>query len=154
MINFKNHMLRTISLLLILLTFSFPVFSKGFLKNLEGEKIALSSLSGKWVVINVWAPWCQPCLDEIPTLNRFAQKDNIALFGINFDLVSPTEQKLKADELNIRYPMLSKSTLDELNLGDVSTVPVTFIFNPQGKLAYKLYGKLSYNKLSRLVKTG
>lgn len=123
------------------------------LKDLNGEEIPFSSLSGKWIVINYWAPWCQPCLDEIPTLNRFyEQNQNVALFGINFDPSNLHEQRLKIEQLGIKYPNLQKESAESLNLGDIRGVPVTFIFNPQGKLKYKFYGKQSLSKLNRIVK--
>lgn len=126
--------------------------AKGVLEDLDGQKISLKSLEGKWVVINVWAPWCQPCLDEIPMLNKLAENKNVALYGINFDPSSIEEQKFQAQDLNISYPMLKRDAIDELNLGDINGVPAMFIYNPKGKLAYKLYGKQSLAKLNRLVK--
>ena len=49
--------------------------SETVLHNLQGEDIAFSSLKGKWVFINYWASWCQPCIDEIAELNRFYEKN-------------------------------------------------------------------------------
>src|SRR3546814_20827483 len=42
---------------------------------LEGKTLSLASLKGRWVLINFWASWCAPCIDELPTLVR-AQEDN------------------------------------------------------------------------------
>ena len=40
------------------------------LPDLQGRTVSLSSLKGKVVFINVWATWCQPCVDEMPTIQR------------------------------------------------------------------------------------
>lgn len=44
-----------------------PLFE---LKNLEGEKVALSDYKGKGVILNFWGTWCNPCKEEMPDLNR------------------------------------------------------------------------------------
>ena len=53
-----------------------------------GDNLIFSSLKGKWVYINYWANWCQPCLEEIAAFNQFYDKyknKNIAVFGVNYD---------------------------------------------------------------------
>src|SRR5687768_4926353 len=40
------------------------------LPDLQGRAVSLSSLKGKVVFLNVWATWCQPCIDEMPTIQR------------------------------------------------------------------------------------
>ncbi|MCK5479770.1 MAG: TlpA family protein disulfide reductase, partial [Gammaproteobacteria bacterium] len=38
------------------------------LPDLEGKSVSLSDFRGKWVIVNYWATWCPPCLEEIPDL--------------------------------------------------------------------------------------
>lgn len=109
----------------------------------QGQSIPFSSLKGKWVLINYWAGWCQTCLDEIPEFNRFYQshqKDPIALYAVNFDALPLFEQKNLIKRFGISYPNLLKNPAQDLNLGDITGVPVTFIYNPEGKLVKTLYG--------------
>src|SRR5690242_1325177 len=113
------------------------------LKSLEGQTIPFSSLKGKWVLINFWASSCQPCLEEIPELNKFylAHKNdkNVAVFAINYEDLPTYKQQLLIERLGIKYPSLYQNSIEKLNLGDISGVPVTFVFNPKGVFIKALY---------------
>lgn len=118
------------------------------LRDIDGQEIPFSALKGKWIVINYWASWCHPCLDEIPQLNQlhrqFGQK--IALFAVNFDVSTIKEQKELIKKYQIEYPSLEDPS-DILHLGDITGVPVTFIFKPDGQLKEALYGGQTLAKL-------
>lgn len=121
------------------------------LQNMDGGDIPFESLKGKWVFINYWASWCTPCLHEIPELNRFYQENkhkNIAMFGVNFDGLPEEQQKPLIKEYKLSYPSLSTDPADALGLGDIKGVPVTFVFNPEGKLFAVNYGEQTLETLS------
>jgi thiol-disulfide isomerase/thioredoxin len=81
--------MRFLKLLLVLLCsiFMLSCTEKGsVLHDTKGNEIPLSTLKGKWVIINYWADWCESCTKEIPELNRFYQNNqdkNIVLYGVN-----------------------------------------------------------------------
>src|ERR1700689_3501526 len=69
----------------LILAFALPSYRQGeasvagktaedFALNLSGKPAHLSDLRGKVVVLNFWATWCPPCVDETPTLNRLQQQ--------------------------------------------------------------------------------
>lgn len=119
-----------------------------------GNNTPFSELKGKWVLINYWASWCRTCVNEIPEFNRFYrkhQKDPVALYGVNFEALSQLEQKLLIKKLNIAYPSLLKDPGNDLNLGDIQGVPVTFIINPEGKLVKTLYGGQTVRSLNKAL---
>jgi len=119
-----------------------------------GENLAFSSLKGKWVYINYWANWCQPCLEEISAFNQFYEENktkNIAVFGVNYDGVSIQEQMALIKQANLHYPSLTTDPAAALALGDIRAVPVTFIFNPEGKLHDVRYGKQTMKSLSDVL---
>lgn len=149
-------MKRTIQALLCSILFlSSPLaLANVVLNDTEGHHIPFSSLKGKWVLINYWASWCQSCVDEIPALNHFYKKhrhDPIALFGVNYDSLPLFEQKNIIKQFDIAYPSLLGHPAEELNLGDIAGVPVTFIFNPQGKLAHVLFGGQTVKALEKAL---
>ncbi|MDI9817966.1 TlpA disulfide reductase family protein [Legionella sp. W10-070] len=123
------------------------------LKELNGKQIPFDSLKGQWVLINYWASWCQPCIDEIAELNRFYQhkKGQLALFAVNYDMLSLEEQLLLVKRYNIRYPSLEEDPARLLQLGDIPGVPATFIFNPKGKLSKTLYGPQTLASLNEAI---
>ena len=52
----------------------------------RGKTISLASFPGKVLVLNFWAAWCKPCVDEMPSLNRFAQMmapEGVTVLGIS-----------------------------------------------------------------------
>lgn len=123
------------------------------LKPLQGKNISLSSLKGKWVLINYWADWCHTCIQEIPEFNQFFQehKADVQLFGFNFDELPGDVQQNLMKKYRILYPALAENPARELALGDIPGVPVTFVFNPAGKLVKTLYGGQSAADLALAI---
>lgn len=128
--------------------------SKIVLNDLNGNKIPFQSLKGKWIFINYWASWCQPCLDEIDELNQFyqAKKEKIALFAVNFDMLALSNQRAMAQKYHLSYPSLRDDPAAALDLGDIRGVPATFVFNPEGKLVNVLYGSQTLASLNKALK--
>jgi thiol-disulfide isomerase/thioredoxin len=121
---------------------------------LLGDNLTLSSLKGKWVYINYWANWCQPCLEEIAAFNQFYEKyknKNIAIFGVNYDGLPINEQIALIKQAGLHYPSLLTDPAAALKLGDIRAVPVTFIFDPTGKLHDVRYGKQTMESLSNVL---
>jgi thiol-disulfide isomerase/thioredoxin len=123
------------------------------LTDMEGRKIALEALKGKWVLINYWASWCQPCLDEIRELNQFYEKhqDKVALFAVNYDALPLGDQKRLITQYDLHYPSLSIDPAYKLKLEQPRGVPATFIFNPQGELSKILYGGQTLKSLTKAI---
>lgn len=123
--------------------------SAHYVRDLNNKVIDFKDLQGKWVLINFWASWCEPCINEISEFNKLYAKrgDKIEIFAVNFDSLNPTEQKETVKKYDIKYPALLQSSVKNLNLGDIQVIPMTFIFNPQGRLTTKLYGGQSLASL-------
>ena len=123
------------------------------LTDIHGQKIPFVNLKGKWVLINYWASWCRPCLDEIQELNRFyqARKDDVVLYAVNFDSLPIEDQVELIKTLDIRYPSLSKDPGNQLGLGNVRGVPATFVFDPNGNLSTTLYGGQTLSSLNEAI---
>ena len=108
------------------------------LNDANGKKFSVGEFKGKVTLINFWASWCPPCVEEIPSLNRLKQKMQgkpFELISINYaesaDQIQAFMKKVKVD-----FPVL----LDED--GSISTkwkvvaYPSTFVIGPDGKIQY------------------
>lgn len=109
-----------------------------------GETKKLSDLKGKVVVLDFWATYCPPCLEEIPHLNDLQTKygENLQIVGLH---VGDEDDRAKVPEfvkrLKINYLLGSpEDELSALLLADDDSIPQTFVFNRQGKLVKKMVG--------------
>ncbi|KTD51946.1 thiol-disulfide oxidoreductase [Legionella quinlivanii] len=145
----------TVAKLIIALLFTsvFSLAQATVLTDTEGKQIDLSSLRGKWVLINYWASWCQPCLNEIHELNSFYKnnKEKIALFAVNYDELPLREQRRLIKQHGITYPCLAVDPGHSLNFEQPRAVPATFVLNPQGKLVKILYGEQTRDSLNEAI---
>jgi thiol-disulfide isomerase/thioredoxin len=111
------------------------------LEGLDGERLALSSLRGKVIVLDFWATWCGPCRVQQPlyeeVMARFAGRDDVVFLNVNTDdnraAVAPF---LEANGWNKR--VYFDAGLQQLL--KVTSIPTTIIFDKQGRLAGRLIG--------------
>lgn len=108
------------------------------LTNLKGEKVSLSSLKGKVVMINFWASWCGPCRQEMPLLEGIAKqysKAGFELLGINLDEeTSDAKAFLKGSP--VTFPILLNPTMSVAELYKNTAMPSSYFIDKKGNLAH------------------
>ena len=132
------------------------------LLDLEGKTRALSDYRGHRVLLNFWASWCGPCLDEMPALNRAQAKfgssttsgPGTLVVGIAMDDPTLARAFLAAHPLN--YPILL-GDLNEpsttLQLGDATTVlPYSVLVGADGHVLAVHTGPLSEEEMAAWLK--
>ena len=123
------------------------------------ETFTLSEQRGSVIVINFWATWCGPCVEELPHFNRVAEEypeaKIVAIHGSSTEDVARFITRATSTKESWRDYTLT-FLQDEINgeicktfqaLGGNSTWPMTLIVDKQGKIAFTRQGKLSYEKL-------
>lgn len=131
---------------------SAPDFS---LMDLQGNKISISSLKGKVIVLNFWASWCPPCKAEIPDFVKIYQtyKDKgLVIIGVAVNSKTDDVKEI-VKKYSISYPVAMDDGSAEKAYGPVTAVPTTFIIDKQGNLVPggKKVGRLSEEALLKII---
>ncbi len=112
------------------------------LEDMNGKSWQLSALKGKVVVINFWAVSCPVCRVEMPTLEKFWQrmrKVDVQVLTIH---VGHTEQEIRdfIRQYDLKLPVLHDPSKKISRSWGVFNLPVTFVLDTEGKLAYIAFG--------------
>jgi thiol-disulfide isomerase/thioredoxin len=116
------------------------------LNDVDGKPRSLSEFRGKWVIVNYWATWCPPCLDEIPDLIEFHEKHknkDAVVLGINFEEADREHLLEFVDQHFMNYPVLSMDPVPVTPLGPVLGLPTTYIISPQGERVARQEGPIT-----------
>ena len=124
-------------------------------KDMNGTDVRLSSFKGKIIILNFWATWCPPCLEEIPDLITLQEqfKDDIVVLGFSID-DQPEQLQEYAAKIQINYPVLVGAGHENIQeaYGPMWGVPVTVIIGRDGKIAKKQSGIRSLAQFEREIK--
>ncbi|MBX7042889.1 MAG: TlpA family protein disulfide reductase [Ignavibacteria bacterium] len=154
--------MRTCIKMIPVLTVAIAALTLGTLRAQQLEKIDETSLralmqsyKGKTVMVNLWATWCKPCVEEFPELLKAQNEmkdDGVELVLISLDFGEGAEMKttdfLKKQEVDFRTYINAFSKDEELiNFFDKQwegAIPATFVYDKEGKLSSALIGKRKY----------
>jgi thiol:disulfide interchange protein len=120
---------------------------------LDGAPIDTAGLNGKVVVMNFWATWCVPCIQEIPSFNKLHQEyagKGVAVVGVSMDDEGAERVRpfLKKHPMDYTVALGSDTVTKEFGLDEL---PVTVIFDRTGKQIKRFAGFLKEDELKAAV---
>ncbi len=134
------------------------------LPDLEETTVRLSDYRGKVVFLNFWATWCQPCREEMPSMEvlyKQFKRDGLVVLAVSIDRVT-TAQEIPpfVKSMNLTFPVLVDSWGQTDKRYKLMGVPETYIIDQQGVLREKVIGPRDWTLLdnlqivTQLLKTG
>ncbi|MEZ6929256.1 TlpA disulfide reductase family protein [Aeromonas sp. S16(2024)] len=116
----------------------------------EGKNVSLSALAGKPLLVNYFAPWCAPCLREMPLLAALHREGQIGVIAINYDPASPGELAELARRHQIAVPLMVPLDEASLPFPRPGALPTSYLLDGKGQLQKTLVGELDEHKLAAI----
>ena len=114
----------------------------------EGGKLAMASLKGKPLLLNFWATWCAPCIEEMPMLDAFYRQHTAKGFQVlGLAIDQPSSVRKFLEHTKVTFPIgLAGFAGTELTktLGNkVGALPFSVLFDREGRMVQRKMGKLT-----------
>lgn len=123
----------------------------------DGDNLALAELKGRPLLVNFWATWCPPCIEELPLLSRtYAQRKGQGwqIIGIAIDQPEPVRQFLNRSPVSFPVAVADMSAVGLTKaLGNTQGgLPFTVVFDANGQLRHRKLGQLKPSDLDDWMK--
>ena len=129
------------------------------LSSLEGQAQRLEDYRGRVLLVNFWATWCAPCLEEMPSIERLRRSLDARRFAVLAVNVGegPRAAGDFAKKMDLGFNFLLDRDLKASKAWGARVLPATFIVDPDGKVRYSHYGAIDWSgadvraAISRLI---
>jgi len=115
--------------------------------DLAGRSVDLKGLRGRVVVVNFWATWCDPCKEEMPSLQRLRERMSgrpLEILTVNYgefrEKIAPFLERE-----GITLPVLLDTQKDTAKGWKVGGLPMTFVIDAKGRVRYSVYGERDWS---------
>lgn len=122
------------------------------LQRFDGTEVATSDYRGQPLVINFWASWCVPCVDEMPAFQEVHESlgDQVTFLGVNSRDTEESAQQM-VETTGVTYDLARDVSGDLARSLDVATLPVTVLVLPDGTVVQKLQREVSGERLCEAI---
>lgn len=130
-----------------------PAFAGGWkLQDKDGVSHTLAGEKGKWVLVNFWAPWCPPCLEEMPGFNALQKRHkDLQVIGVAVMYRKKQEVLDVVHEQSLSYPIVLGNEDIASDFGELRGMPTSFLYAPSGKLVGRHDGALTPHELEQAM---
>lgn len=112
------------------------------LTSLQGQTVRLSDYGGTGVLLNFWASWCDPCVNEMPLLNEaYGRLPGVEIVAVNMGETKERASEF-ADRHRLKLPILLDSQGEVKKRYKISGLPATFLVDDKGRIVHKFSGEL------------
>ena len=115
--------------------------------DLEGNRVRLADYRGRVVLLNFWATWCPPCVEEIPSLNRLQLEmagEPFVVLGVDVGETAETVNRFLGT-IPADYPVLLDPEGEAVAPWKVRAFPTTFLIDREGHIRYAYFGGLEWD---------
>jgi thiol-disulfide isomerase/thioredoxin len=117
------------------------------LPDVKGEQHTLEDYRGQVVLVNFWASWCPPCIQEMPALEKLQQQLDEQPFEVL--AVNVGEKKYRVWKflklISFDLPVLLDERKDTFNAWGASVLPTSFLLDKQGRVRYRVQGETEWD---------
>lgn len=129
-------------------------FWAGRFEQPQGGELLMAGLKGQPLLVNFWATWCPPCVEELPMLNAFSREQagrGWRVVGLAVDRVEPVRSFLQRLPLDFPVGMAGLAGTEiSRSLGNTAGgLPFTVVFGSSGQILHRKIGKVSPSDLAQ-----
>ncbi len=124
------------------------------LEDTKGNKVSLSDFRGKVVLVNLWATWCPPCIEEMPSMERLNEVmagDDFVMLAVNTEENGRSVVPAFLQKTPYSFPILYDDEGVVQKLYGVFKFPESFVIRKDGTVAEKIIGPLDWSSVETIT---